>query len=61
MAEICLNYMNSQQVKALLHGLSPDEQNSPFFEYLSVYWGALRKRELSDSARLLALNLLKVH
>ena len=34
-------------------------QNTPFLEYCSVYWGVHAKRDLSDSAKSLALELLK--
>jgi len=57
-AEICLTYLNSQQVKAL-STLSHDSRKTPFLEYCSVYWGVHAKRDLSDSARSLALELLK--
>ena len=59
MAEICLTYLNSQQVKALSTSPSPDTQNTPFLEYCSVYWGVHAKRQLSDCARSLAVELLK--
>jgi len=83
MAEICLTYLNSQQVKALSTAPSSDAQdsleyysvsdfewevltatslntrNTPFLKYCSVYWGVHAKRELSGSARSLALELLK--
>ena len=59
MAEICLTYLNSRQVIALSTDPSPDTQNAPFLEYCSVYWGAHAKRELTDSARSLALEVLK--
>jgi len=59
MAEICLTYLNSQQVKALSTAHSPYKQNAPFLEYCSVYWGVHAKRELSDCGRSLALELLK--
>ena len=58
-AEICLTYLNFQSVKALSIDPSPDTQNAPFLEYCSVYWGVHAKRELSDSARSLAVELLK--
>jgi len=61
MAEICLTYLNSRQVKALSTNLSPDAQNTPFLEYSSVFWGAHAKRELSDCGRSLALKLLSDH
>ena len=60
-AEICLTYLNSQQVKALSTAPSAGTQNTPFLEYCSVYWGVHAKRDLSDSARSLALGLLKEH
>ena len=59
MAEVCLAYLNSQQIKALSTDPSPDIQNAPFLEYCSVYWGVHAKRELSDCTRSLALDLLK--
>ena len=58
-AEICLTYLNSQQVKALSTTPSAGTQNTPFPEYCSVQWGVHAKRELSDCARSLALELLK--
>jgi len=59
MAEICLTYLNSEQVKALTGDPSPDIRNMPFLEYCSLYWGAHAKRELSDCSRSLALELLQ--
>jgi len=61
MAEICLTYLNSRQVKALSTTLSPNAQNTPLPEYSSVYWGAHARRELADCGRLLALKLLSEH
>jgi len=61
MAEICLTYLNSQQIKALPNVPSSDTQSTPFLGYCSIYWGVHAKRELSDCARLLALELLKGH
>ena len=58
-AEICLTYLNSPQVRALRTAPSPDTQNMPFLEYCSVHWGTHAKRELSDCAMSLALNLLQ--
>ena len=57
MAETCLSYLNSQQVKALPINPFPDLQDIPFLEYSSLYWGIHAKRELSDCAKLLALQL----
>jgi len=56
-AETCLSYLNSQQVKALPTSPSPDHQSSPLLEYSSLYWGIHAERELSDGAKLLALKL----
>jgi len=56
-AETCLSYLNSQQVKALSTTPSPDLQSTPFLEYSSLYWGTHAKRGLSDRAKLLALKL----
>ena len=58
-AEICLTYLNSQQVKALSAGASHDAQDMPFLEYCSTYWGIHAKRDFSNYARSLALDLLK--
>ena len=54
MAETCLSYLNSQQVKALSMGPSPDLQGTPFLEYCSLYWGVHARKDLSDRAKLLA-------
>jgi len=59
MADICLTYLNSQQVKALSTDPSSDTQNAPFLEYCSVFWGVHAKRELSDHGGSLVLELLK--
>jgi len=59
MAETCLTYLNSQQIKALPADLSPATLNMPFLEYCSFHWGAHAKRELSDSTKSLSLELLQ--
>ena len=47
MAEICLTYLNSQQIKAPLTYPSLDAQNTPFLEYLnSPFDLSLRERFL---------------
>jgi len=56
-AETCLSYMNSQQVKALSASPTPDLRSTPFLEYSSVYWGTHAKRDLSECSKLLALKL----
>ena len=58
MAETCLSYLNSEQVKAFSTSPSPDLQSTPFLEYSSLYWGVHAKRDLSDRAKGLALKLL---
>ena len=58
-AEVCLTYLNSKQVKFLSADPSPDTRDTPFLEYCSVYWGVHAKKELSDRTRLLALELLE--
>ena len=60
-AETCLSYLNSQQVRALLTSPSPDLPDTPFLEYSSVYWGVHAKRNLSIYALLLALRLFDGH
>jgi len=59
MAEICLTYLSSKQVKALSTNPSPDTRNMPFLEYCSVHWGVHAKKEISASGRSLALELLR--
>jgi len=56
-AETCLGYLNSQQVKALSITPPPNFEEVPFLEYSSVYWGVHAKRDLSDCAKSLALKL----
>ena len=56
-AETCLTYLNSHQIKAASTTPSPDLQDTPFLEYSSLYWGVHTKRELSDCAKRLVLKL----
>jgi len=56
-AETCLSYLNSHQIKTLSTSSSSDPQSIPFLEYSSLYWGMHTKRDLSDCAKLLALKL----
>ena len=58
LAETCLTYLNSQQVKNLTSHSLPDQRSIPFLKYSSRYWGTHANRELSDHARTLALELL---
>ena len=59
-AEICLTYLNSRQVKYLLTTPPSGTDSTPFLEYCSVYWGVHAKEELSDFARSRALELLRL-
>jgi len=59
MAEICLTYLNSAQVKAISADTSPGALDTPFLEYSSIYWGVHAKRKLSDRATSLALQLFQ--
>ena len=58
LAETCLTYLNSQQVKSLTSHSLPNHQSMPFLKYSSRYWGTHANRELSDHARTLGLELL---
>jgi len=58
LAETCLTYLNSRQIKDLSSKPLPDCRSIPFLEYSSRYWGTHANRELSDHARTLALELL---
>ena len=59
MAEICLTYLNSEKVKALSTDPSPLVLRTTFLRYCSLYWGVHAKRDFSDRARSLALELLQ--
>jgi len=59
MAETCLSYLNSHQVKALATTPSPDLGGKPFLEYSSLYWGMHAKRDLLAYAKQLALKLFE--
>ena len=59
MAEICLTYMNSQQVKAISAHPYPETRVSGFLKYCSLYWGAHARRELSNCTMSLALALFR--
>ena len=58
MAETCLTYLNSDQVKALPSNPQPGHSSMPFIKYSSRYWGVHAKREISDRVILLAMELL---
>ena len=59
MAEICLTYLNSKQVRALSTADPDNTRTTSFLEYCSVYWGVHAKKELSDYGKSLALELLQ--
>jgi len=59
MAEICLTYLKSNRVKALVVSASPDAGGAPFLEYCSVYWGVHAKKGPSDYTTPLALDLFQ--
>src|SRR5207253_6790967 len=56
-AEACLTYLNSTQVRNLTSLALPDHEAMPFLKYSSRHWGTHANRELSDHARMLALEL----
>jgi len=58
LAEICLTYLNYDKVKRLPANDVSILGNMPFLAYSSLHWGRHAKIELSDCAKLLALNLL---
>jgi len=62
-AELCLTYLNYQQVKDLSASsfahLSAIIHDKPFLEYCSLYWGIHAKKEHSERAESLALQLLQ--
>jgi len=58
LAETCLTYLNSQQIKDLTPHSLPSPQSMPFLKYSARYWGTHANRNLSDNARALALKLL---
>jgi len=59
MAEICLTYLNSKHVKALSPYPSSNSRETTFLEYCSLYWGVHAKKEFSDLAKSLALELFR--
>ena len=58
LAETCLGYLNSQQVKHLTPYSLPPPQSMPFLKYSARYWGTHTNKDLSDDAKALALELL---
>ena len=58
LAETCLTYLNSRQVKNLTSHPLSDHGSMPFLKYCARYWGTHANKELSDNARTLALALM---
>jgi len=56
-AETCLSYLNSHQIKALSSSRFHNFRGTAFLEYSSLCWGMHAKRELSQVAKELALKL----
>ena len=61
LAETCLTYLNSPQVKNLTSHPLPDHGSMPFLKYCARYWGTHANRDLSDNLMALALKLLDQH
>ena len=60
-AETCLTYLNSKQVKELPPYPPPDDPSMPFLKYSSRHWGTHARREFSDCTMSLAMELLSLH
>ena len=58
LAETCLTYLNSQQVKNLTSHSLPGHGRMPFLKYSARYWGTHTNKDLSDNVRAFALKLL---
>jgi len=58
LAETCLTYLSSQQVRSFTPNSPLDHRSMPFLKYSSRFWGKHANRDLSDNAKALALELL---
>ena len=58
LAETCLTYLNSQQVRSLTPHSIPPPRSMPFLKYSARYWGTHANKDFSDYAMTLALELL---
>ena len=58
LAETCLTYLNSLQVKNLTPYSPLDYGSMPFFRYAARYWGTHTNKDLTNNAKTLALRLL---
>ena len=57
-AEICLTYLNSRNIRDLSPALRSVPPTAPFVEYASCYWGTHARLETTESVKTLALRLL---
>ncbi|RPA94878.1 hypothetical protein L873DRAFT_1813690 [Choiromyces venosus 120613-1] len=57
-AEVCLTYLNFQEVRNLSPTLESAPSSTPFLQYASCYWGAHARKETSERMILLATRLL---
>ena len=55
-AETCLSYLDSQQIR-VLPIYDNNFEDTPFLKYSSFYWGVHAKRDLSDCAKRLVLHV----
>ena len=58
MAEICLTYLNSPLVRWSALGPYRDQEERPFIEYATCFWGTHVARELTEGVKSRALQLL---
>ena len=61
MAEICLIFLNFPQIKDLSTALYSPPAEAPFLGYASCFWGTHARKDLNESAKLLALELLNIY
>jgi len=57
-AETCLTYLNTEDIKSLSPSLCIAPTENPFLQYASYYWGEHAREETTDHAISLAKNLL---
>ena len=58
MAEVCLTYLNFDSINALSHSLDKAPVETRLLRYASSYWGLYARSGLTESVKLLALQLL---
>ena len=59
MADVCLTYLNFQSIKDLPTNLWTPRETTPFLDYASCYWGVHARKQLTEHAKSLALQLLE--